>query len=353
MNLDANQQPPVTGYQSQINNSLTQSPSSAYVSSNLTNGSNVATDAIQNVNPNQSINPEANKSGPEHLQGEPLKQDKPSEENKSNVPSYQQFIPNYSSPISSLPQQQQQPQQPPQQHQQPPTLYNPNLSHQSQVSSSNLPNTSTIPTYQPMSSMHYQQLPTSNQSQFSNYPPISQPTGQINYPPHGGPPQSQFNPHSMYSPPVSQQFMQHTSPPVSSQNVQNVHQQSFVHNVSAQQNAPVHTPPPVGQQTPRDVSNSPVPTGPPQSSLAGPPQSSLAGPPQSNLAGPPSSLASPPGHLPAQSSPATSQQQPNYSFTTPLNLPGMPPLNVRLDSSKIPLNNLEFDTIIGNSNTQT
>lgn len=333
MNLDANnqQQPPVTGYQSQINNSLTSASPGVYASSNLTNGSTVASDAGVIQNANQSINQELNRSGLEHLQAEPLKQDKPSEESKSNLPSYQQFIPNYSSPISSLPQQ-----QPPAQ-----TLFNPNLSHQNQVSSpnQNLPNTSTIPTYQPMPSLHYQQLPTSNQSQFPNYPPINQPTsaGPINYPPHG-PLQSQFNPHTMYLPPVnSQQFVQHTSPaPVSSQNVQL--QQSFIHNPAIQQSASVHTPPPVAQP-PRDVSNSPV----------------QPGLPQSNLAGSPSSLPSQPGHLPAQSSvsPPTSQQQqqPNYSFTTPLNLPGMPPLNVRLDSSKIPLSNLEFDTIIGNTKT--
>lgn len=248
-------------------------------------------------------------------------------DSKSSLPGHQPFIPSYSQPILNLQQQ-----QPPAQ-----TLYNPNLSHQVSSPNQNSPNTSTtIPTYQPMPNLHYQQLPTSNQSQFSNYPPINQPSAQIGGYPMHGPPQSQFNPHSMYSPPIgSQQFTHPTSPPpASSPNIQHQQQQSFIHNLPAQQTpASVHTPPPV-PQAPRDAS--PVPPGPPQS----------------NLAGPPSSLPSQQSHLPAQTvSPPTSQPQSNYSFTTPLNLPpGMPPLNVRLDSSKIPLNNLE--TIIGNSNTQ-
>lgn len=347
MNLDASnlQAPPVMGYQSQINNGLSPASPNVFVSNNLTNGSNVTSDVAANQNTsqttnqdaNQTVNSELNKSNLEALQSEPLKQEnKPSEEMKSNLPNYQQFIPNYGPPISNLQQHQQQQTPPPA-----PTLYNPNLSHQ--VSSPNLnpPNTSTIPTYQPMPNLHYQQLPTSNQSQqFSNYSPATQIAG---YPPHG-PPQSQFNPHSIYSPPInSQQYMQHNPPaPVSTSNAQQ-EQQFMYRNLPQQQTAPVHTAPvhtsPPVAQPPRDVSTPPVQSGPPQSNLP--------------AAGPPSSLPPQQVHLPAQSvsSPTSQhQQQPNYSFTTPLNLPGMPPLNVRLDSSKIPLNNL--DTIIGNSNTQ-
>jgi len=179
-----------------------------------------------------------------------------------------------------------------------------------------------MPTYQPMYNLH-QQIPSPNQ--FSNYGPPRQ----TNYT-ESLSNQAKFNPHSMYSSPPSQfnqqqpSYLQRNTPPPISQNVQ---QQSFVHNL----------PTPSAQQTvspSQEVSSV-------QSNL----QSNTPIMQQTN-----SPLQQ--SNFPASQSvvPPNQQQQPNYSFTTPLNLPGMPPLNVSIDNSKIPLNNVEFETIINNKN---
>ena len=313
--LDSNQQPPLQAkqhqqhqisYQSQINNNLSSATTpDVFVSNGNTNNSNIATASL-NIANNGSFNHENSldiKNKLNEIQNE-SKSDKVVGENKSSLPNYQQFTPSYT----------------PSPNQQTtatavaattnlPTLFNPNLTNQ-------------ISTYQSPPINLHQQLPTSNQTSFSNY---QLPPQQINYSNYSTAPVSQFNVPtsnlasnlipSIYSPPPQSylpQQQQQISPLPISQNLQQQQQQSFIHNLPTQSVQP--------QQAILSQDKSLIP--------------------QTNL-------------QQQQTNPSSQQQQQpplNYQtqFTTPLNLPNMPPLNVSIDTSS--LNNLAFETIINNKN---
>lgn len=317
------------GYQNQINNLPPKTPD-VFVASQQ-QPSNVIGGVGMNLNGDHNDRSET-KSNEQLLNEKAISEQKAPQTNLQN---YQQFTSSYTpsnQPIQSST-----------------TLFNPNFQQLApQSPQSNLPPQS-MPNYQ-----SHQQLPTSQTAtgvpQFTNYP-INQPM----YTP-GQPPQFMQQAHSNYSPHQSgnQPPYSPPQPPISQQ------QQSFIHNLPTQSNVQYHQ------------SNSPVPSSPQDSSTrqqnSGPPHSNVSqqtnlqssAPPQANFVNtlpsnqPPSNItpsqAMPPQSMTGQSRTPTNLQQQSNLFTTPINLPNMPPLNVSIDNSKIPLSNLEFETIINNKN---